>query len=100
MRSYGLAGVTPKEVAKEVRGDAGCGLELVEISYGQSVWWSLAFEAFGPAREGSRILERTAKQFFSASAPPTKLTATRSFSYPAWLTSLPRAEQAARDAGL
>lgn len=89
-RLYATKGAVPEEVPHDRPIDQGCAVELVEILHGHSVWWSLAFEAFGPADQVPLLLQHTGDRFFQFSPPPVALTSTHSFSYPAWLSSLPR----------
>ena len=62
----------------------GCGLELGEVRVGDSVWWSVCLEAFGPDEAAlPDRLHRVAARVF-AEGPPD-LPPEAALSYPAWL---------------
>jgi hypothetical protein len=85
------------DVAERATGP-GCGVELTEVrSHGQT-WWSLGFEATGPADLLRSTLEGTAALIF-AQAPPgdVELNLSHSQSYAEWLVRrrVPGARQTA-----
>jgi hypothetical protein len=64
-----------------------CGVELTEVRSGDESWWSLGFEATGPADLLRSTLERTAALMF-AQAPPGDVAFDMSHcqSYAEWLS--------------
>ena len=74
-----------------------CEVELTEIRMGGQDWWTLGFEATGPADLLRSELEATAALVF-AQAPPggVELGPDESRSYAQWLGQLPGADS---DAG-
>jgi hypothetical protein len=85
---YGGAGVPgPGE-------EAGCQLELTEVRVGARDWWTLAFEATGPASLRRTELEATAALVFAQVLPRgVELGTDASQSYAQWLTSGPAPER-------
>ena len=64
-----------------------CEVELTEIRAGGQAWWTLGFEATGPAGELRTQLEATAALVFAQPLPGgMELTADHSQSYLQWLT--------------
>ncbi len=50
-------------------GEPGCAVELTEVRARGEIWWSLAFEAAGPADLLRRVLEGTAELVFARVLP-------------------------------
>jgi hypothetical protein len=67
--------------------EPGCAVELTEIHVGSRAWWSLGFEATGPADLIRSTLERAAALIF-AQAPPgdVELGLSQCRSYAEWLS--------------
>jgi hypothetical protein len=63
--------------------DAGCGVELTEVTLAAGTWWTLGFEAFGPLESLAASVGATA-QLLVARRPPLLVGGRRS-SYPEWL---------------
>jgi MFS transporter, PHS family, inorganic phosphate transporter len=76
--------------AAGVRGRAGeprCEVELTEIQAGGQTWWTLGFEATGPASQLRAQLEAAAALVFAQALPSgMELAADHSQSYLQWLT--------------
>ena len=74
------------DVAERATGSE-CGVELTEVRSGGETWWSLGFEATGPADLLRRTLEGTAALMF-AKAPPgdVELDMGHCLSYAEWLS--------------
>ena len=74
------------DVAERATGSE-CGVELTEVRSGGKTWWSLGFEATGPADLLRRTLEGTAALMF-AQAPPgdVELDMGHCQSYAEWLS--------------
>jgi len=77
-------------------GQPGCAVELTEIRMGGEAWWTLGFEAVGPASLLRPELEATTALVF-ADAPPggVEFGAGSSKSYAEWLGLRPDAGSAA-----
>jgi hypothetical protein len=73
--------------APERAGESACAVELTEIRSGEETWWSLGFEATGPADRLRRTLQATAALVF-AEAPPghAELDLGHCQSYADWLS--------------
>jgi hypothetical protein len=67
--------------------DSGCEMELTTLKVGSQVWWTLAFEAFGPANGNRAALLSLSAQIFATLDPPD-LSTPDSFGYPRWLDLL------------
>ena len=64
-----------------------CGVELTEVRSGGDTWWSLGFEATGPADLLRRTLERTAAMMFAQALPgDIRLDMSQCQSYAEWLS--------------
>jgi hypothetical protein len=76
------------DVAERATGPE-CGVELTEVRLGSETWWSLGFEATGPAGLLRSTLEGTAAVMF-AQAPPgdVELDLSHCQSYAEWLSRL------------
>ena len=74
-----------------VRGEeAGCEVELTEVRAGGRAWWTLGFEATGPAGGLRRELEAAAALVFAQALPGgVELGTDESQSYAQWLTGGP-----------
>ena len=67
-------------------GDLACAVELTEIRTGGEAWWSLGFEATGPADLLRRALQATAALVFARPLPGgVELGTDNSRSYAEWL---------------
>ena len=71
-------------------------MELTEVHAGGQDWWSLGFEATGPAGLLRRGLEATAALVFAHALPGAELGPDESRSYAQWLGQQPGARS---DAG-
>ena len=67
--------------------DSGCEMELTKLKVGSQVWWTVAFEAFGPADSNRAALLSVSSQIFAELEPPD-LSTGNSFGYPWWLDQL------------
>jgi hypothetical protein len=63
----------------------GCAVELTEVSMGGQAWWSLGFEATGPASLLRSGLETTAELIFAQALPGVEFGINNSRSYAEWL---------------
>ena len=64
-----------------------CGVELTEVRSGGDTWWSLGFEATGPADLLRSTLERTAAMMFAQALPgEIRLDMSQCQSYAEWLS--------------
>jgi hypothetical protein len=73
--------------------DAGCAVELTEVRMRDEAWWSLGFEATGPADLLRSELEDAAELVFAQALPPTAvLSQDDSRSYADWLSQRPNAD--------
>ena len=72
----------------------GCNIEVtrIDVDANPRFWFSLGFEAFGPATVTARILDDALLSFFNehGCVPGTTLSEYESASYPAWLARLVR----------
>jgi hypothetical protein len=86
MSRFRLAGGRLMAQAAERATGPQCVVELTEVRSGGQAWWSLGFEATGPAGLLRRTLEGTAALIF-AQPPPgdAELDLSHSQSYPEWL---------------
>ena len=72
--------------------DAGCAVELTEVRVGDEAWWSLGFEATGPASLLRSELEGAAALVFAQPLPrAAALSQDDSRSYADWLSQRPDA---------
>jgi hypothetical protein len=71
-----------------VGGQAGCTVELTQNDAGDRPWWSVGFEATGPAGLRRQALERAAEVVFTQ-PPPARLSLDSSRSYAQWLGQWP-----------
>jgi hypothetical protein len=72
-------------------GEPGCAVELTEIHTQGEAWWSLGFEATGPAGSIRNVLELTAALVFTQALPGGVEPGTDdSRSYAEWLRRRPR----------
>ncbi len=62
----------------------GCDVELSMVRIHDQVWWTLAFESFGPPADRQQFLMDLASQLFEKD-PTLELAALDSFGYPRWL---------------
>jgi hypothetical protein len=72
-------------------GESGCAVELTEVHTQGEAWWSLGFEATGPAGSIRNVLEVTAALVFTQALPGGAKPGTDdSRSYAEWLRRRPR----------
>jgi hypothetical protein len=79
------------KVLADERPHSGCNVELtsIEVETQPHLWFSLAFEAFGPPSEVAKILDDTLQYFFKNQGDtPMQLSGRNSLSYPAWIATL------------
>jgi hypothetical protein len=75
--------------ARNVRQVPGCDVELTEVRMHGRAWWSLGFEATGPAELLRSELEGTAALVFAEALPGgMKLGPDESASYAQWLLTV------------
>jgi hypothetical protein len=75
--------------AAELAGEAVCAAELVAVHTDSQAWWSLGFEATGPADLLRGALEATAALVFAQPLPDgLKLGMDKSSSYAEWLARI------------
>lgn len=68
---------------------AGCAVELTEVTMLGQNWWSLGFEAIGPAAELQGMVELTAAHVFDqVLVDEVEFTLDQSCSYSSWLREL------------
>ncbi len=89
---FSLAGRQAQARVLEMSQEPGCAVELTEIHAGSETWWTLGFEATGPASTLRSELEAAAAHVF-AEAPPKgmALDMDYSMSYAQWLRWRPDA---------
>ena len=76
--------------APRLAGDLACAVELTEIRTGGQAWWSLGFEATGPADLLRSALQATAALIFDQALPGgVELGTDNSRSYAEWLRRRP-----------
>ncbi len=82
--------VTDGEEVSAIAGSApvaqGCNLELAEIKLSEEIWWSLAFETFGPEAALHSIFTCVARHTLRGANVPA-LDAEHSYGYAHWLKS-------------
>lgn len=67
--------------------EPSCAVELTEVSSGSETWWSLGFEATGPAGSLHSTLQRTAALVFARTLPAdVELDMSHCQSYADWLS--------------
>jgi hypothetical protein len=82
--------------APEPGQEPGCEVELTEVHTGGQDWWTLGFEATGPAHLLRSALQATAALVFAHALPGAELGPDESRSYAQWLGQRPGADS---DAG-
>jgi hypothetical protein len=87
MRKFQLDDQHVTEVDANTRQDRGCTVELTRITLPDSLWWSLAFESFGPTPLTDDVA-RTAAHFLKLIPDGLVLTERDSMAYPEWLNRL------------
>ena len=65
--------------------EAACAVELTDVRSDGEAWWSLGFEATGPATSLRRALESTAAVVFEQAPPEVELGMSHCQSYAEWL---------------
>jgi hypothetical protein len=84
IRRFSAASARVREPGEE----AGCEVELTEVRAGGRAWWTLGFEATGPASLLREELEATAALVFAQALPGgVELGTADSQSYAQWLTA-------------
>jgi hypothetical protein len=74
--------------------ELGCEVELTEVGIGGQRWWTLGFEATGPADLLRNEVEATAAAVFARAMPDAmKLGPNESRSYAEWLGQMPDREE-------
>lgn len=68
--------------------ERGCHLELTTVEAGGSVWWTLAFEAYGAEASLRGSLNSTMQYTLEREGAPCSLDARDSFGYARWLDLL------------
>jgi hypothetical protein len=91
-----LAGGRAGRGARPATGDGpGCAVELTEVHAGGEAWWTLGFEATGPASLLHSELEAAAAVVFAQALPDgVELAIDDSTSYAQWLRQRPDAGSA------
>ena len=91
---FSLAG-RPAWASDRGSGDGpACAVELTDVRARGEAWWTLGFEATGPATMLRRALEAAAAQVFSETFPAgVELGLDGSMSYAQWLRSRPDARR-------
>ena len=85
-----LAGGRVRAVLPGLGEEPGCAVELTEVSLRGEAWWTLAFEATGPAGLLRSQLEATAALVFDHALPGgMELGTENSMSYAEWLRRPP-----------
>jgi hypothetical protein len=79
----------------QFRPERGCEIELTSVAVGTAAWWSLGFEAYGPASSTKNDLIAVARRFLKGESAPALKTA-NSYGYPEWLLRLSVPEGEAR----
>jgi hypothetical protein len=83
---FSLASEPTLARAPALGGEPGCAVELTEVLTGGEAWWSVGFEATGPADLIRRELEATAALVFTHALPGgVELGTDDSRSYAEWL---------------
>jgi hypothetical protein len=72
--------------------ERGCEVELTEVRTGGQHWWTLGFEATGPAHLLHSALEATAALVFAQALPVVEPGPDQSRSYAEWLGQRPAPE--------
>lgn len=92
LRKFSADGETPVEVPAREKPDRGCNAELtcIRVDGDPGEWFSIGFEAFGPAGGVGKTLDDTLRLFFGrhGGVPGLRLTGRESMSYPVWLATL------------
>ena len=87
IRRFAFTGGQGRARAPRKDGEAGCEVELTEVGVHGRAWWTLGFEATGPAGLLRGELETTAALVFAQALPGgMELDAGDSQSYLQWLT--------------
>ena len=90
MSRFRLAGGRLVADAAERATGPECGVELTEVRSGGDTWWSLGFEATGPADSLRSTLQSTAALIFTQAPPGNwELDLSHSQSYAEWLARRP-----------
>jgi hypothetical protein len=88
IRRFSLASGKSAPRAARLGAEPGCEVELTEVDVRGQAWWTLAFEATGPASLLRSALEATAALVFAQALPDDmELGADHSQSYTQWLTA-------------
>jgi hypothetical protein len=87
LRKFQLDDRELTEVDADMRYDRGCTIELTDITVKDSLWWTLAFESFGPTPLPADVV-RAAHHFLNLLPQGLVLTERDSMSYPEWLSRI------------
>jgi hypothetical protein len=90
IRRFALAGQQSRTRARRLGEEPGCEVELTEVGVRSHAWWTLGFEATGPASLLRGELEATAALVFAEALPGgVELGIDDSRSYAQWLAEGP-----------
>jgi hypothetical protein len=87
LRKFQLDDRQLTEVDADSEPDRGCKIELTRVTPPNALWWSLAFESFGPTPLPGDVA-RTAAHFLKLIPDGLVLTERDSTAYPEWLNHL------------
>lgn len=78
------------EIEPDVSSPSGCDIELAEVAIGDSLAWTFAVEAWGPAPHRRTLFDRAAVEFFVSTGSPPALTdfLEVDMGYPEWLLTV------------
>jgi len=76
-----------EETDPDATEDDRCRAELAEVAVGNSHWWTVAFDSFGPGKRVAE-LEQVARHFLKMLPHGLALTERDSMAYPEWLNRL------------
>jgi hypothetical protein len=85
LRSYGYNLAGQIVATAELYAERGCHLELTNVQVGDSVWWTLAFEAYGDESSLRSVLAPTIVYILEREGAPCPLDGRDSFGYARWL---------------
>jgi hypothetical protein len=78
----------PQEVPLGSRPGEGCTAELTSLTIDDQPFWSMAFEAYGPAERVESHLENTGLRWLGRHPPPRAFLIADSCSYPTFLSRM------------
>jgi hypothetical protein len=88
LRKFSLDHGQLEPVDTEARPDDGCNVELTQLRVQERLYWSLAFEAFGPEVQVRQHLWKVGTHFLTQHSPANQCSTANSCSYPVWLASM------------